>query len=206
MTATGVKRWLVRRPNASFDWQTYELPRDSLVASAALPDGWAEQLWQCAAAAGTMVFVPDMLQHATLNYAADTTGITMVMDIVLPLSPLHEAAQSGAADAVRELLRAGAETGATAANGGTPLHYAAGLGHCDAMDALIDGGASMHARARQGLTPLHLAVAGGHRDAVARLVSLGAPLDALSELGQTPAALAAQLGHEEIARMLSVEA
>ncbi|KOO30481.1 hypothetical protein Ctob_014833 [Chrysochromulina tobinii] len=91
----GVDRWFVRRPNATFAWQTFEIPRETLLAADALPNDWSEQLWQCAQRPGELVWVPDLQQHATLNHAAWTIGLTMVMDVVAPLSPLHEAVQAG---------------------------------------------------------------------------------------------------------------
>jgi hypothetical protein len=199
----GVKRWFVRRPNASFAWQTFEIPRETLLAADALPNDWSEQLWQCAQRPGELVWVPDLQQHATLNHAAWTIGLTMVMDVVAPLSPLHEAVQAGDAAEVRQLLARGVNTEAAAPNGGTALHYAAGLGHCEALDALLVGGASLQARARQGLTPLHMAVAGGHREAVELLLRRGAEVNARNQHGLTPRDLALQLGHVAVAQRLA---
>ena len=135
----GAKRWLVRRPNASFAWQSLEVPRESL-SGASLPDGWEPNVWQCTQREGELLWVPDQQHHATLNYAAETVGVTMVIDETEPFTPLHAAAQSGAAAAVARLLRDGAEVDAVAvASGPTPLHFAAGLGHCDALEALFGG-------------------------------------------------------------------
>ena len=60
----GTKRWFVRRPNATFEWQTYEVARDDLRTSAQLPDGWGEQLWQCDQVPGELLWVPDLYQHS----------------------------------------------------------------------------------------------------------------------------------------------
>ena len=202
----GVKRWFVRRPNASFTWQTYEVARGSLRESDALPTGWERHLWQCTQRVGELLWVPDQLPHATLNYAAETVGLTMVIDEVAPaLTPLHEAAQSGSAVAVRTLLmRASTRVDAAAkANGATALHFAAGLGHCDAADALIEGGASLHARAKDGLTALHVAVASGHEDAVRLLLRRGASAELVDDNGHTPLGLAEMLGRDAVASILS---
>lgn len=123
--AEGTKRWFVRRPNASFEWQTYEVSRDSLVANEVLPAGWQDHIWQCTQEEGDLLWVPDQLPHATLNYAAVTAGLTMVIDEVAALSELHVAAQSGSVSAVlRVLRRPETEVDAPArANGdATPLH------------------------------------------------------------------------------------
>lgn len=65
----GSKRWFVRRSNASFHWQTFEIERESLRASEVLPEGWHDQLWQCTQREGELLWVPDQLHHSTLNYA-----------------------------------------------------------------------------------------------------------------------------------------
>jgi hypothetical protein len=199
---SGVKRWFVRRPGASLPWQLFEVPRAGLGSEAELAVGWEEHLWVCSQRPGELLFVPDQLPHATVNYEAETVGVTFVVDELAPVTPLHHAAQGGSAAAVRALLQRGASVHAVASNGGTPLHYAVGLGHCEAAEALLAAGASVHARARDGLTPLHLAAGGGHLDAAEMLVRRGASLDAVSDHGYTASELAGQVGHGAIAEAL----
>ena len=150
------------------------------------------------------LWVPDLFQHSTLNYDAETVGFAMVIDELHPLTPLHKAAQANAKDEVVVLLKAGADIEATAAGGATALHHAAGLGHCDAAEALLTAGASVHAKAAGGndVSPLHAAAAGGHADAAAVLVRYGASLEALDRNGHTPLELATQLGHSAVVRVL----
>lgn len=99
---SGVKRWFVRRPNATFEWQALEIERSSLRTP--LDAGWEDQLWVCAQRSGELVYVPDGLQHATLNHAASTVGLTVVVDELAPM-PLHEAARNGAAAQVASLCQ-----------------------------------------------------------------------------------------------------
>ena len=198
----GEKHWLVRRPNASLAWQTFEPPRQDLATSSRLSAGGHAHLWSCAQAEGELLWVPDMLQHATVNHAAETVGLTMVMDVVAPLSPLHEAAQAGNLDEVRRILAASAPLDGAAANGGTPLHYASAMGHTNVISALLEAGADADVRARQGLTPLHMAAAGGHIDAVDQLLKSGARGNEPSQYGLTPLDIALQLGRHEVARVL----
>ena len=200
----GVKHWFVRRPNASFEWQTVEVARGgSLHASHELPAGWESHLWQCSQRRGELLWVPDQLPHATLNHASQTTGLAMVMDDAQTLTALHMAAQSGEAATVRSLLRRGyAVDAVAAANGATPLFYAAALGACEAVEVLLEHGAAVNARANQGLTALHVAAAGGHSRAARLLAEQGAALDAADENGHTPLELARQLGHVEVVRAL----
>ena len=203
--AFGSKRWFVRRPNATFEWQRFEVGRTNLRESEALPEGWEEQLWQCTQSAGDLVWVPDQLHHATLNYASEVIGFAMVMDDAETFTPLHTAAQSGAADELRALLRSGHHRVDTvaAANGATPLHFASGLGHCEAVEVLLGAGADVDVKAAQGLTPLHVAVAGGHEQAALLLVSRGGEaLTSRNEHGLTPIELGRQLGHSGVVRAL----
>lgn len=201
---TGAKHWLVRRPNASFAWQTFEVDRQSLADNVELPDGWGDHLWRCTQREGDLLWVPNLYHHATLNYAPRTVGFAMVIDELNPITPLHAAAQDGAAEEVRRLLAGGAAPDAAAANGGTALHYASGLGHAAAVAVLLEeGGASVHHKAQQGVTPLHVAAAGGHADAVRLLVRHGAALDERTDEGHTPLDLATSLGHDVVVQLLS---
>jgi hypothetical protein len=200
----GVKRWFVRRPNASFEWQTFEVSRaGSLRANDELPAGWSDHVWQCSQRPGELLWVPDFFHHATLNYGGLTAGLTLVIDDVTPFTPLHAAAQAGSLRDIAKLLAGGANVDAVArSNGATPIHFAAGLGHAKAVAALIAGGASVDAQANGGLTPLHAAVASDRAEAVQTLVSSGAGLAIVDDHGHTPEQLAVELGHENVARML----
>ena len=145
-----------------------------------------------------------MMQHSTLNYAAETVGFAMVIDELHPATPLHKAAQSGSAAAVRTLLKQGADVSATAMGGATALHHAAGLGHCDVAQALLDGGADVDARAQMAndVTPLHAAAAAGHAKAVALLLRRGASIEHRDANGHTALELAKELGHSSVVRVM----
>jgi len=182
--------------------------RSDLRESTELPEGWASQVWQCAQQPGELLWVPDLMQHSTLNHHEETVGLAMVIDELQPLTPLHKAAHADAADEVRALLQAGGtEVDATARGDATALHHAAGMGHCGALEALLDGGASINlpAKASNGVTPLHAAAAAGHADAAAMLVRRGANVEARDQNGHTPLDLASQLGHDRVARVLSAK-
>ena len=69
----GTKRWFIRRPNASFWWQRFEVPRESLTSSDELPVGWADQLWQCVQSEGDLLWVPDHLPHGAPRHAEPLT-------------------------------------------------------------------------------------------------------------------------------------
>ena len=68
--------------------------------------------------------------------------------------PLHYAVEQRNVDAIRALLRAGADPNAHTKNGygSTPLHYAARQGNIDAMRVLLQAGADSNARTKRGKT------------------------------------------------------
>ena len=90
------------------------------------------------------------LHHATLNYASEVIGFAMVMDDAETFTPLHTAAQSGAADERRCYGAVTISVTVAAANGATPLHFASGLGHCEGVEVHLGAGADVDVKAAQG--------------------------------------------------------
>ncbi len=142
-------------------------------------------------------------------------------------TPLHAAAATGSARAVRMLLAAGADARIRRDNGDTPLHRAAtaeiaellsraggdvtadqpnGLGqtplHCaqegEVAAVLLQCGASLDARDHRGSTPLHGAGAAKARV----LLDAGADLGARDDQGQTPLHRAVWDGDAELVALL----
>lgn len=72
----------------------------------------------------------------------------------LAYTPLIAAAREGALDAVRRLLRAGADITAAESIGGTALHHAVLAGRVDVVRELLRGGAAVDAVDDNGRTPL----------------------------------------------------
>lgn len=86
-------------------------------------------------------------------------------------TPLHCHAQDGEAQAVGDLLRAGADKGAVDAFGATPLMHAVEEGHVSVARALLAHDPDLTLRNTSvGATALHLAVKGGHRCTVLKLL------------------------------------
>ena len=107
-------------------------------------------------------------------------------------TPLHDAAQTGSAACVRELLRAGATVDTEAKLGMTPLHLAAERGDVEVVEALLDGGSDADRTDAFGYTPLHTAAREGHHRTVAALLRHGADPNAADADGNTPMHLAAR--------------
>lgn len=203
--ASGIKHWYIKKPHSatSIAWINFEAT--PWAARNGLPEDWSEYLWQCTQRAGDVLWVPDMLPHATMNFAETTLGVAVLIDD-LQTTPLHFAASTGDETAVKELLRRNSEPevlGARARNGATPLHYAAGLGHAKIAEMLLDAGARADARSKNGGTALHAAAVGGHLRVVRLLGLRGASVAAKDEDGMTPFMLATARGHQIIARLLS---
>jgi ankyrin repeat protein len=91
-----------------------------------------------------------------------------------PPHRLRIAAQQGRVDEVRQLLRAGDDSGArTPYDGETALTAAARWGQTESVVALLAGGADAARTNADGWTALELASAGGHVEAVRALAARG---------------------------------
>lgn len=123
-----------------------------------------------------------------------------------PAPTLFEAAATGDAARVRELIAADpASLGVCSPDGWPPLHLAAHFGHGDAVDALLEGRANVDARSanREGNMALHAALAGrGDARIVSRLLARGADVNARAAGGYTPLHIAAFRGAAALAELL----
>jgi ankyrin repeat protein len=123
----------------------------------------------------------------------------------LPDPPIVDAARRGDLDAVRTLIRDGADVDAAQGDGMTALHWAAANGHAPVVAALLEARARTDPATRIGAyTPLHLASRGGHSAIVRALADAGADVHAATSTGgATPLHFAAGAGSvEAIAAML----
>jgi ankyrin repeat protein len=118
-------------------------------------------------------------------------------------SAVADAAMAGNAEAVRTLLREGADVNAAQGDGMTALHWAAMQGHGEMAEMLLYAGANVRALTRLGgYLPLHLASQKGAADIVTALLAAGAPVDAVTATGATPLMLAAASGSAEAVTVL----
>jgi ankyrin repeat protein len=113
-------------------------------------------------------------------------------------SPVADAAERGDTDAVRALLKAGADVNAAQGDGMSALHWTALNGDLKTMNVLLIAGATTEPLTRVGrYTPLHLASSRGHAPAVVRLLDAGSKPGAVTDTGVQPLHLAAQAGSPE---------
>jgi uncharacterized protein len=119
-------------------------------------------------------------------------------------SPVADAAMKGDRDAVRSLLKQGADVSAAKGDGMTALHFAAERGDAAMTEMLVYAGANVAAVTRIGqYTPLHIASRGGNLAVVQALLKAGANVSARTTTsGVTPLHLAASSGNAEVVALL----
>jgi ankyrin repeat protein len=101
-----------------------------------------------------------------------------------PDAPIAEAAMRGDIEAVRTLVKQGADVNAAMGDGMTALHWAAEHGNAEMAELLIYAGAGVNALTRLGgYAPVHLASRGGHASVVRALLAAGANPDAVTGTG-----------------------
>ena len=119
----------------------------------------------------------------------------------------HRAAATGDVDAVRDLVRGGADVDARDRYGQTGLMLAAHHGKLEVVALLVASGAALDLTAKYGLSALMLAVVAGHADVARLLARAGADLairgtGAPGFAGKTAYDLARARGMEDLCREL----
>ncbi len=119
-------------------------------------------------------------------------------------APVADAAARGDLEAVRRLLREGADVNAPQGDGMTALHWAAERGDADLADVLLYAGARVDAGTRIGhYTPLHLASRRAGATVVEVLLDAGSdPNASTTNSGATPLHLAAATGDPAVVAVL----
>ena len=106
-------------------------------------------------------------------------------------------------DAVRTLLKEGADVNAAQGDGMTALHWASRSGDVELAQMLLYAGANVKATTRLGAyTPLMMAAEQGHAGVIAALLAAGADVKAANATGTTPLMLAALSGDARSVTML----
>jgi ankyrin repeat protein len=116
--------------------------------------------------------------------------------------PLIDAARNGDKNAVRALLKQGADVNATDADGTTALLWASYRDDIESADLLIRGGANVNAANDLGATPLWTASLNGSTAMVRTLLKAGANPNAALLLGETPVMVAARAGNPDVVEQL----
>jgi ankyrin repeat protein len=117
--------------------------------------------------------------------------------------PVVDAAMRGDRDAVRRMLKDGADVNSAEGDGMTALHWAAMKGDVPLAEMLLYAGANVKATTRLGgYTPMLLAARAGDADMIAALAKVGADVHATTATGVTAVMLAAASGRADAVRVL----
>src|SRR5438876_3826681 len=119
--------------------------------------------------------------------------------------PLIDAVKNVDREAVRSLLKQGANVNATQADGTTALHWSSYRDDLESADLLIRSGANVNTRNDLGATPLWAACQNGSESMVRRLLSAGANPNAALLLGETPVMVAARSGNLAVVELLAAK-
>ena len=117
---------------------------------------------------------------------------------------IHEAAEDGNIEAVKQHIAAGTDVNAKDKYGESPLLFAATFGHKEIAELLIANGADVNTKIDKiGMTPLHWAAWGGHTEVAELLIAKGAEVNAMGyEYGATPLDLAGLNDYVETKKLL----
>jgi ankyrin repeat protein len=118
---------------------------------------------------------------------------------------LVDATRNADRDALRALLKQGANVNAADADGTTALHWASYRDDVESADLLIRAGAKVNAANDLGATPLWTASLNGSVTMVRRLLEAGANPNAALLLGETPLMVASRSGKPDIVELLVVK-
>jgi ankyrin repeat protein len=129
--------------------------------------------------------------------------LASAMVVAQAKAPVADAAMARDAEAVRKLIKDGAEINAAQGDGMTALHWAAMRGDAEMAATLLYAGASTRATTRlNNYTPLHLAAQAGHLAVIEALLKGGANASAATSNGTTPLMLAAASGNAAAVKLL----
>jgi ankyrin repeat protein len=116
--------------------------------------------------------------------------------------PLVEAARRGDHEAVRRLLRDGADVNRPEPDGTTALHWAVRGNDPQLVTMLLRAGANVRAANRYGLRALTVAATNGSAPAIAALLDAGADANTMTDSGEPVVMTAARTGNVDAVRTL----
>jgi hypothetical protein len=120
-----------------------------------------------------------------------------------PPENVHEAASSGDPEALRQLIKDGANKDEQDEEGRTALHFACGYGELDCAKVLLEEGANVDVKDHNDNTALHYAAGYGEVTAVALLLEHKAALEPKNKDGKTAQEVAELNEQKDIVDLLT---
>ena len=114
---------------------------------------------------------------------------------------LHLLVLGESQNAIRSVLKSGADAGAVCDAGDSPLSLAASLGRVEVVRTLLSAGAPIAAEGQLEPT-LHKAVRSGNVDVVRLVLDAGANVNEQAEFAEAPIHIAAEEGYADVAELL----
>jgi ankyrin repeat protein len=143
-----------------------------------------------------------MSSSGRARLASLAVAVLLLGAVTVDPQPLVEAAKRRDWQAVRELIREGADPGAAVPDGTTALHWASYWDDVETAELLIREGADANAANDLGATPLWNAAMNGSAAMVRTLLVAGADPNAALRSGETPVMTAARTGNPEALELL----
>ena len=129
--------------------------------------------------------------------------LSALMHAAPPTGSVADAAMQGNRDAVRALLKDGADVNTALGDGMTALHYAASKHDLEMAKILLYAGANVKATTRiGGYTPLLIASRDGDAPMIETLLASGADANSATTNGTTALMLASAAGHVDAVKAL----
>jgi ankyrin repeat protein len=129
--------------------------------------------------------------------------LSALIHAAAPATSVVEAAMQGNKEAVRALLKQGADVNSALGDGMTALHWAVQKGDIELAQTLLYAGANVKATTRIGAyTPLLIASKNGNAAMIETLIGGGADPNMATSNGTTPLMFAAQAGSPAAVKML----
>src|SRR5919198_1015198 len=129
--------------------------------------------------------------------------LSALMDAAPPAGSVADAAMRGDKDAVRALLKDGADVNTALGDGMTALHYAASKHDVEMAKILVYAGANVKATTRiGGYTPLLIASRDGDAQMIETLLAAGADANSATTNGTTALMLASAAGRVDAVKAL----